>query len=328
MGINNLNNKINKDNNCFIYLPVSIFAIVMGLVGLSLAWHKAYEVLAVPALIGEILRAFASLLFIFLFIIYAIKVVSHPQAIRDELAHPIRINFFATISVSILLLATAWLPDIPRTAFILWSIGSILHLIISLRIMSNWMFQPHYELKHVNPTWFIPIVGNIIVPIVGVKVTQIELSWFFFSIGIVFWLILLTIILNRIFFYEPLSSRLIPTLFILLAPPSVGVIAWLSLVGKFDAFAHILYYTALFFALLLINNASRFLYVPFYISAWAYSFPLAAFTISTLQIAKISGLLVLTWLGYSFLFLVSIVIIALIIRTLIAVWHEEICLPE
>jgi tellurite resistance protein len=328
MAVNNANKNVIKSNNCFMYLPISIFAIVMGLTGLSLAWHNAYEIFAVTALIGEILRALASLIFVFLFIMYTLKVTLYPQAVRDELAHPIRSSFFATLSVSILLLATAWLPDIPHLSFILWSIGTILHLIISLRIMNSWMYQTHYEIKHVNPAWFIPIVGNIIVPIVGVKIMQIELSWFFFSIGIVFWLILFTIILNRIFLYEPLPIRLMPTLFILLAPPSVGAVAWIGLVGKFDTFAHILYYTALFLFLLLISNASSFLRIPFYISAWAFSFPLAAFTIATLQIAKLSGMLIFTWLGYVLLFLVSIVIIVLFIRTLIAAWRREICLPE
>ena len=76
--------------------------------------------------------------------------------------------------------------------------------------------------------------------------------------------------------------RLTPTLFILLAPPSVGFIAYLQLIGSLDAFARILYYTALFLSLLLASNALRFLRIPFFISAWAYSFPLAALTIATL----------------------------------------------
>ncbi len=194
--------------------------------------------------------------------------------------------------------------------------------------MSSWIYQFHYEVKHANPAWFMPVVGNINVPIVGVKIAPIELSWFFFSVGIVFWLILLTIVLNRLFFYEPLPPRLMPTLFILLASPSVGFIAWVSLAGKLDAFAHILYYTALFFALLLTKNAIRFLRNQFFVSAWAYSFPLAAFTIATLQMAKFSELAIFIWLGNGLLYFASVVVTALTIRTLVALWHREICLPE
>jgi tellurite resistance protein len=322
------NSELNKKHSCLVYFPVSIFATVMGLAGLSLAWHKAYELIAMPAIISEGLRALASLLFVFLFVTYVVKMLRFPAAVHDELAHPVHINFFSTLSIGVLLLATAWFTDMPKTAFVAWGIGTILHLIITIRIINSWIYQTHYEVKHVNPAWFMPVVGNIIVPIVGVKIAPIELSWFFFSVGIVFWLILLTIILNRLFFYEPLPPRLTPTLFILLAPPSVGFIAWLTLVGKLDVFAHILYYTALFLALLLANNATRFLRIPFFISTWAYSFPLAALTIATLQMAKLSGLVIFTWLGSGFLCLVTAVVFALVVRTLIAVWHGEICLPE
>ncbi|WP_425415989.1 hypothetical protein [Pseudoalteromonas qingdaonensis] len=44
----------------------------------------------------------------------------------------------------------------------------------------------HYRLEHANPSWFIPVVGNIIAPITGAKLGYIEVSWFFFSVGIVF----------------------------------------------------------------------------------------------------------------------------------------------
>jgi tellurite resistance protein len=41
------------------------------------------------------------------------------------------------------------------------------------------MHQNKYEIKHFNPAWFIPIVGNILVPIAGVHHAPIEISYFF-----------------------------------------------------------------------------------------------------------------------------------------------------
>jgi hypothetical protein len=97
--------------------------------------------------------------------------------------------------------------------------------------------------------------------------------------------------------HEPLPVRLTPTLFIFLAPPSVGFVSYTALtgqldaalIGQLDAAARVLYYTALFLTLLLATNAARFLEVPFYLSAWAYSFPLAAMTIATLVMFARSG---------------------------------------
>lgn len=48
------------------------------------------------------------------------------------------------------------------------------------------------------PAWFIPVVGNIIVPLAGVRFAPAEVSWFFFSIGLVFWIVLLAIVMYRL----------------------------------------------------------------------------------------------------------------------------------
>ena len=310
------------------HFPIAIFSIVMGMTGLALAWLKAHAVLGIPFVIGEGLRGAASVLFILLLAIYGLKALLYRQAVVLEMRHPVQINFFATISIALLLLSTAYVETHPEAALWLWGIGAALQLMLTLAIFSSWIHHTHYEIHHANPAWFIPVVGNILVPIAGVRLASPELSWFFFSIGLVFWIVLLTIVLYRLFFHEPLPVRLTPTLFILLAPPSVGFIAYLQLIGSLDAFARILYYTALFLSLLLASNALRFLRIPFFISAWAYSSPLAALTIATLVMSTRQPGLVFTLLGLGLLTMVSLVVAALTVRTLVAVGRQQICAPE
>ena len=309
-------------------LPISIFSIIMGMAGLTLAWLKASQTFAIPLIVGEVLRGMTSALFVLLLIVYAVKTMRYPQAVRMELRHPIRINFFPTISISLLLLSIAYLHQSKELALWLWVSGSILHLVFTLAIFGSWIHHTHYDIKHINPAWFIPVVGNIIVPVAGIPLGFTEVSWFFFSIGIVFWVVLMTIVLHRLFFYEPPPARLAPTLFILLAPPSVGFIAYVGMAQSIDGLARILYYVALFLALLLASNTLRFLRLPFFISTWAYSFPLAALTIATLIISTYLQHQFFYLLGYGLLALLSIVLIALILRTLIAVYRHEICRPE
>jgi len=310
------------------HFPVAIFSMVMGISGLTLVWLKAHTVLGLPVIVGEGLRGVASILFIILLVVYGLKALRHPQSVVMEMRHPVRINFFSTISISLLLLATAYVEAAPEVALWLWGVGAVLHLSLTLAIFSSWLHHTHYAIQHANPAWFIPVVGNIIVPIAGVRLASPELSWFFFSIGLVFWIVLLTIVLYRLFFHEPLPARLTPTLFILLAPPSVGFIAYLQLNENLDAFARILYYTALFLALLLASNAMRFLRTPFFISAWAYSFPLAALTIATLTMGARQPGPVFTLLGLGLLVLVSLVVATLTMKTLIAAGQRQICVPE
>ena len=310
------------------HFSIALFSIVMGTAGLMLAWLKAHPVLGMPAIVGEGLRGAVSALFVLLLVCYGLKILRYPQAVSAEMRHPIRINFFPTVSISLLLLAAAYLESAPGTAFWLWSAGATLHLGLTLAIFGSWIHHTHYAIQHANPAWFIPVVGNIIVPVAGVHLASPELSWFFFSIGLVFWIVLLTIVLYRLFFHEALPARLAPTLFILLAPPSVGFIAYTLLTNSVDAFGRILYYTALFLALLLASNAVRFLRVPFFISAWAYSFPLAALTLATLVMYARLPNRVFALLGFGLLALLSLVVAALAVRTLIAVWRHQLCVPE
>lgn len=310
------------------HYPIPLFATVMGTAGLAIAWKKAHHVLGLPAEIGLALQWWAMALFGAIALGYLAKMSMHWVAVKKEFGHPIRLNFFPTVSISLLLLSIAFGDTLPGMAQGFWMFGAALHLIFTLVVMSSWIHHTHYEIKHANPAWFIPVVGNIIVPVAGVTYAPIELSWFFYSIGIVFWIVLMTIVMYRLFFHEPLPVRLTPTLFILIAPPAVGFIAWVKLnSGDIGPFAHILYHVALFLTLLLASNALRFFRLPFFLSTWAYSFPLAAMTIATLIMAEHgAGLFVpLAWI---LLVGVTIVIALLTLRTLKAAAHGEICVPE
>lgn len=310
------------------HFPVALFSTVMGMAGLTIAWLKAHHTGGVPVEIGVALRWLASALYLFLLVLYGAKLLRHPEAVRADSAHPIRLNFLPAISIGLLLLSIAWAQDAPAVAQWMWGIGAAVHLMLTLFAMSSWIHHTHYDIQHANPAWFIPVVGNIIVPIAGVRFAAADLSWFFFSIGLVFWLVLMTIVLYRLIFHEPLPARLRPTLFILIAPPSVGFLAYVALTGQIDAFARVLYFTALFLTLLLASNALRFFRLPFFISAWAYSFPLAAMTIATFEMSARSGQAFYAGLSWLMLALLSSVVALLVFKTLRAARRRQICVPE
>lgn len=310
------------------HFPVALFSSVMGMSGLAIAWQKAHAVLGAPAVVGDAVRLIATVLFLFLAATYAMKWLRHAAAAGAEARHPVRINFLSTIPIGMLLLASAWLDDAPHAATAVWGAGAALQLALTLRVIGSWIHHTHYDIKHVNPAWFIPVVGNVIVPIAGAKIGAIEVSWFFFSIGIVFWAVLLTIVMYRLFFHEALPPRMMPTLFILLAPPSVGFLAWTALTGHVDAFGRVLFYTALFLSLVLASNALRFARLPFFVSSWAYSFPLAALTTATIVMYQQTGATALSVIAVGLLATLSVVLAMLALRTAIAAHRGQICVPE
>ena len=259
---------------------------------------------------------------------YLVKMVRYPQMVKGELNHPVMSAFVPAISISLFLLGLCMLPLSPVLANILWGAGAILHIILTFHIIRNWVEKQHFQVGHLNPAWFIPAVGNVVAPLAGVSLGYHELSWYFFAVGISFWIILLVIVFNRILFHDPLPPRLLPTLFILIAPPAVGFLAWLRLNGgEVDAFARVLYYLALFFTALMVLELPRFLKLPFFLSWWAYSFPSAAMTVATFVMAEKVGGAFFHWLSLIMLAALTALIALLLFRTLLAMKARKICVP-
>jgi tellurite resistance protein len=201
--------------------------------------------------------------------------------------------------------------------------------VFTLTILSNWMHNEKFQVQHSNPAWFIPIVGNILVPIAGVPLGFVEISWFYFAVGLMMWTPLLAVLFNRFFFHPMVPAKLLPTLFILIAPPAVGCIAWVKLHGGMvDDAARLLYYFALFITLLLFFQVRHFAKLSFALPWWAYSFPMAAMTISSSVMLEKLGGSFFAVLTTTLLTMLVCLVTMLVFRTLLAMSRGEICVPE
>lgn len=308
--------------------PISFFSMIMGMAGLTIAWQKAQHVFGVNLSINTVLLVITSSLFVVLSLIYATKYVSNRNQVLSEFKNPVKLHFFPTISISLLLISVAFLQVDQAISLPIWIAGTVIHLMFTLYVVNAWIHHDHFEVQHVNPAWFIPAVGNVLVPVAGVQLGFVETSWFFFSIGMLFWIVLLTIIFNRVMFHNPMQEKLMPTLFILIAPPAVGFIAYLKLTGEMDAFARILYFSGLFLTLLMFVQLKRFARLKFYLSWWAYSFPLAAITIASFQMYELTHKLPYQIIGSALLVLLTTVVVLLLIKTVSAVMSHKICVEE
>jgi tellurite resistance protein len=118
-----------------------------------------------------------------------------------------------------------------------------------------------------------------------------------------------------------------PTLFILIAPPAVGFIAYTRLGGELDTLGRVLYGSGLFLTLLLLTQVRRFARLKFFLSWWAYSFPLAAISIASMRMYELSGVEGYLWIGVALLVLLTVVVAMLLARTISAVLQHRICVP-
>ena len=309
-------------------LPIALFASVMGIGGLSLVLKKASVAFWSVALASASFNSttlhsganavessldsswqgavapflwwgaygfavLAVVIFALLLVCYGAKMLYHFNAFKADLKHQVKINFLSSIPISMLIIVAFW-SDLSSGVDLLWQgilglfyVASALQLPLSLYVMSFW-FKESMKTALLSPAWFIPIVGNLIVPLSGGLINAPkELLLFFFSIGCFFWILLSAMIMQRLIFEQSLESKFIPTLFIFIAPPSIFVVDFHSLFGFHNALSFMGFNVALFFVLLLLSLGNIFTKLSFAPSWWAFTFPLCAFGIASFDLYMI-----------------------------------------
>ncbi|MFX0542548.1 SLAC1 anion channel family protein [Roseovarius sp. S4756] len=310
------------------HYPVTFFAISMGMMGLTLALRAAERAFGLAHGISQGALVLSVALLLAVTAGYLAKALRYPAEVAAEWHHPVRIAFFPAISISLLLLATALLDIAPTLAAPLWLFATLLQGGLALAVISAWIGHRSFQTGMMTPAWFIPAVGNVIVPLAGARLGYIELSWLFFSGGLIFWIVLLTMVMNRLMFHDPLPGKMVPTLTILVAPPAVAFTAWMGLAGAPGFFGQFLLNAAYVFALIVVTQAAKLRKLPFTLSWWALSFPLAALAIASFGYAGAAGSEVHKWIGAGLLALLIAVVAALILRTATAMRAGAICVPD
>jgi tellurite resistance protein len=310
------------------HLPVTFFAVLMGLFGLALALHAAAGAYVWAEGPARAVLWFGLVCFVAIGAVYLAKAVRYPRAVAAEWHHPVKLAFFPTITISLLLMATAIHGYRPDLAEPLWMAGMVGQGVLTIAVISGWISHRAFEVGHLTPAWFIPAVGNVIVPLAGAPMGWTETSWLFFSAGMIFWLILLVLVFNRLIFHAPIPGRLFPTLVILIAPPAVAFVSYVRLTGGVDPFARILLDSAYVFAALVLVQVPKLMKLPFALSWWALSFPLAALSVASFVYGLEMSSAVHLAIGLAVLVGLIVVVVGLLYRTALAIARGEICRPE
>ncbi|MDD3793534.1 MAG: SLAC1 anion channel family protein [Candidatus Gracilibacteria bacterium] len=322
-------NKINGKKGCRIsYFNIAFYAAVMGFGGLSITTHKLEMVYNTNTNISHYILFFSIIFFIIVNFLYLLKILLNFDDVRSDFIHPVKSNFFPGIGKIFLIFSIAFLNINIEISKYLWIIGIIWQFIFTVIIFRRWIVK-EIDIKDLNPLWFLPIVGNMLAPIVGVKIGFIEISWFLFSIGIIMWIVLFTIIMNRIIFHNPLANKLLPTLIILIAPPSVALMSITALNdGNILDIAKVFYYFGLFMFIIITTKINIFSKLKFYMSWWAYSFPIAVLTSATLLLYSQNKDYYLGILGIILYIILLFIILILVYKTILGIKNKEICIEE
>lgn len=309
------------------YFPITSYAIVMGLSGLTIAFSKFYHLAWLPKILYDVFLGFTFILFLIITLLYGLKAIYFFDEVKTDFLHRIRINFFSAISISMLLLSIAFYSYFPILGVFLWWAGTILHTVLLYLTIRFWI-EHSFEIHHFNPAWFIPAVGSILIPITGVDLLPSLIMYFYFAVGIFFWIVLFTIFIYRVIFHPQLPEKFIPTFFILLAPPAVGFISYMRIAASWDVFSVALLMLTYFFLIMLVFMYKSFRSLKYFLSWWAFTFPLSASTIASTVAFQILKYNIFKYISFVLLAVTIIAIGIVAVQTFKQISNGELCVKE
>jgi len=322
------------------------FAAVMGTGGLadviyawggSLPWARG---------VGVAFAVVTYVLFLTLLVPWVWRWLGHADAARRDLDHPLLGNFYVTMPVAAMIVALdadltsgTWLG--PAALYVItlvgWLIGVVGVAALAIYIGFTLMRQEGPAPNFVNFSWLLTPVAAIVIPLLGNPLTAMLLMrhspWAgtvhlvnlaFFGMGLMLFMLMAAFVIGRLLQHSMPGADAAPTFWISLGPIGVGTLGLMGLadashalhlvtsVGALDVLAVALWgfgIWALGIATAVTLHHLRRGGIPFSLSFWAFTFPLAAYALSTMHVAAylhapgiiwyaglLSVLLVLLWI--------------------------------
>lgn len=300
------------------HLPVGLFAAVMALAGLGIAWQRAAVVFGTAAWLGEAIITLAACVFVVIAAFYWRKLLRHPGAVGAEFRHPVTLPLFSMPTIGLILLGSGILPYAPAIAEPVWYAGAVGTLVLMLGIVGGWLaMRP--DIRMANPSWFVPVICNALTPVAGMPLGHDIVAWVAFVAASAIGAVVFVLVCYRLLAHERLPVPLLPTLVILMAPTALEFSGYVALNGgAIDAVASLLYYATLVMVGIVVLLIPLLADVPFGPSWWSFTFPLDAAAIAALQYDAAVGGLVPHLVAAALLAAATAVIALVGLRTIVA----------
>jgi len=304
------------------FMP-SWFASVMGTGILALTTFFYAEFIPVFTVVSKILFYFNIFLFCILFIPWLLRWILFPKNAKDDLINPVLSNFYPTIAVGMLVLSADFIVIGKNLLWgqIFWYGGTVLTIFFAILVPFIVFTGSHVKIDHINPAWFIPPVGLIVIPIPGSMLVHhftgagreimLLINYFGWGAGFFLYIALLAITFYRFTLHHPLPNVLAPTVWINLGPIGAGTVALINLVkvSDFIASKDVFYAFGLIFwgfgiwwvimAIFLTLHYIKNLKLPYAMSWWAFTFPLGAFVSGNHALSSVFKMSIIDYIGFT-----------------------------
>jgi tellurite resistance protein len=255
-------------------VPPNLFAIALGVAGLALAWEMAAALLGTARLVPDVLDLLDAAIWLALVGLYLLQ---GPRIIIGDLRDPVLSPFVSASVLTAMLLSAA----LARETFAAGRVLVIVFLAVTIGLggwlTGQWM-TGGIDQDFLHPGYFLPTAaGGLIGANVAVEVHLHALAEASFGIGIISWVVLGSVTLNRLFTRPALPSALVPTLAIELGIPAVAGTAYFALAGRTVGFvACLLGGYAILMALVQVRLIPGYRRLSFAPGFWSFTFSYAA----------------------------------------------------
>jgi tellurite resistance protein len=272
------------------YLSGSLFGSTVAISSLSLAWNQASALFGVSEAAATGIGILAWGIYIFLLLLYLIKIFRYPLKTKEELTHPVMAHSLGTFFISAVLLAAVTIPFSLPVARVVWIAGAAGGLFF-LYALTGRLLKGQLAEGDALPPLLIPGLTTLNAANAGAGM-QLgswgkEADLIFFSVGIVYVLTLFVLISYRLVHGGAIPLSLAPTLLLMSAPFEVGFLAYTSLTPVIDSFAAVLFFFGLFIFIVLFFKVFK-KGLPFMTSWWSSCFSTAALANAACRYARVS----------------------------------------
>jgi tellurite resistance protein len=301
-----------------LYLTANLFAACFGLAGLASAWTALMRLVHGPDWPGNALAIVAALVWLITVIGYLGNVAAQrrwKQELSDQTLGP----FVSLIFIVPVLLSVPLAGQARGAGEVVFGCAAVLTVLFGAWITGDWIARDG-EIRRWHPGYYLPsAAGGLIAGGASAALGFTTLSHVLFGLGVGSYLLLGSIIGQRLFVVPEMPKALLPTIAIELAPPVVAANSWFTINGgRVDTTAAVISGFAVLMVLAQLRLIPLYRTAPFGPAYWAFSFPVAAAVtcgVHWLAAERVPGA---TGLGYALLGLLSAGFLLLAARTAVA----------
>ena len=305
-------------------LTPNFFAIPFGLAGLAGVWRLMSVDYGTPGGISDALSVAAAFIWLLIIASSLARLARSPRSVLAELRDPVFSPFWALTFIIGMQLAGelgVHAPTPAKDMFIAFFIATVL--------MGGWLtgewIAGELDQNKLHPGYLLPTVAGGLLGAEGAAQFGLQgAGWMSFGIGMLCWLLLGSLILNRLLLVTPLSPLLRPTLAIELAPPAVAGSAYFLLHGSTATpFAYALAGYTVLMVVVQLRLLPGYLRLRFNPGFWSFTFSwsaVAAIALRWLAIEAPAGQTLYAALVAS---AISLLVAAVAARSLLAIARGE-----